>query len=330
MITIDEDEFSDALDTLFRRGYQAEIGESLELVAEYFEFLADRIYPGERLLMAEPRLISRFEAVYLWISDRLLLFPDAIRNQVRDLVDKKELCERFAMLATLMEDARGDLNWSDRPVRERPTGRLVNLGSLGVASITKALVRAAVEGNRTFPTPKDLSDIKITLRRLGQILRYASSLDSPEYDESLTDARDNYDPNLIDRNKLGVLINLLKMQVAEVPDTKQRQKLLHSIDRLEAEVRRPKVRWGVVIAGFFVLFGFMADLQAIMPDVYAAPLRTVETIISVLHKDAQVRQGGGFLSNEGNEGVPTKEKQIGSREFPMRSLPPELTEEDET
>jgi hypothetical protein len=313
---------------LFRRGYQAEVGDSLELVAEYFEFLADRIPPGQRLLMAEPRLISQFEAVYLWVSDRLLLFPDAIRNQVRDLVDKKELCERFAMLATRMEEARG---WDSRgrPV-ERPTGPLARLAYSGIGYITTALVRRVVVRDRSFPTPEDLSDIKITLRRLGQILRYASSLDAPEYDASLTDARDNYDPNLIDRNKLGVLINLLKMQVSEVPDTKQREKLLHSIDRLEAEVRRPKVRWGVVIAGFFVLFGFMADLQAVMPDVYAAPLRTVETIISVLHKDAQVQQGGGFLSNDGNEDAPTKERQIGSREFPMRSLPPELTQEDET
>lgn len=319
-----ETEVSETVELLFRRAYQDDLPTALRNIADYFEFLAERIHPQRGVVSTDPALIGRFEAVYLWLSDRLLMYPDAVRNQVRELVSQKALCERFAVIASVVEEAVA----GTEPARGKAV-RVAKRGRVLVEALAAA-ARVGLPEESTFPTREQLSDIKITLRRLAQILRYASSLDAPDYEETFADVRENYDPNLIDKNRLGVLINILRIQVAEVPDEIRRQKLLHSIDRLEAETRRPKVRWGVVIAGFFVLFGFLADLKSLSPEHYEAPLRTVETIISVLHEDAQVQKSRGVLPRAPSDDSPVEQGGQHSTEYPMRALPPELTREDET
>jgi hypothetical protein len=154
------------------------------------------------------------------------------------------------------------------------------------------------------------------------------SLDTPEYDEPLAEARDNYDPNLVDKNKLGVLINLLRLQLSDVGDKGQRQRLLHSVDRLEAEVRRPKVRWSAVIMGCFVLLGVLADLKSLFPAIYDKPLRTMESIITVLHEDAQVQRRRDFFGGPAKSGgaptIPTPRP----LDYPQLATPPKIEDDD--
>ncbi|HEY7769878.1 hypothetical protein [Longimicrobium sp.] len=322
-MVIQEQQISSMIEQLLRRAYHDE--EALRFIADYFEFLAERIHARYGALSANPTLISRFEAVYLWLMDRLLVYPDAVRDQVRALVGEKDLCGRFAVLANVVEEAQEQRGAADDEI---PPVQVVDRFTRPFIELLFDTVRMKMPDDSVYPSKKELYEIKITLRRLAQILRYAASLDALEYEEPFTDFRDNYDPNLVDKNKLGVLINILRIQVEEVPNDQQRQKLLQAIDRLDAEMRRKKIRWGVVIAGFFVLFGFLADLKSLAPNVYDAPLRTVETIISMLHEDAQVQRGRPFLPNTPSEHS-SPEPGGHSTDHPMRSLPPQLRSEDE-
>ncbi|MHB1095626.1 MAG: hypothetical protein ACYC3F_05595 [Gemmatimonadaceae bacterium] len=257
--------------------------------------------------------------MYLWLSDRLLLYPDSVREQVRNLVAEMKLCEQFAVFATLADDAA-----TAAPEREKSFGSILATMFANAASMSlKKSVADTAES--PLPNSKRLFNTRIALRRLGQILRYAASLDAPGYDETLADVRDNYDPNLVDKNKLGVLINLLRLQLGGIEDPGQRQRLLHAVDRVDAEIRRSKVRWTAVITGCFVLLGVLADLKSLWPHVYDQPLRTVESIIAVLHEDAQVQRRRDFLTKPGR---PEDSPDSPSHEYPQLPSPPEIKRED--
>jgi hypothetical protein len=312
-MSLNEQDVEREIDLLFRGKYAADLAEGLRAVASYFELLAERIDYRRGILRAKPLLVGRFEAVYLWLSDQLLVYPDTIRDQVRELVQHERLCEQFAVLASLSGD-------EDESIRiPRPS-------SLAAAIFRAANIAISADNDSPFPASRDLFRIKIALRRLAQILHYASSLDMPEYEEVFSDVRANYDPNILDKNQLGVLVNILRIQVSQVPDPEHRQTLMHAIDKIEAEIRRPKVKWGMVIAGFFVLFGFLSDLQSLYPGVYDTSIRTVEAIISMIHKDAQVQRKQSLLPPINGSGTP--HPQSGEIKLPLSSSPPELGIED--
>lgn len=311
------------LDSLFRRQESDDTGESLVLIAEYLEYLATQLHEGAGWEVdGNVALISRFEAVYLWLSDRLLLYPDSVRDQVRNLVSEKRLCEQFAVLATLADDAAAPRPRGDRSF-------LSSVASAIVDAAASASLRKSVSQIEESPLPNatSLFNTRIALRRLAQILRYAASLDAPGYDEPLADVRNNYDPNLVDKSKLGVLINLLRLQITEVSDSAQRQRLLHAVDRLEAETRRSKVRWTTVIAGCFVLLGVLADLKSLYPTIYDKPLRTVQSIIAILHEDGQVQRQRDFADGSGDGHRTPAIPKHAPREYPQLSHPPQIERE---
>jgi hypothetical protein len=49
-----------------------------------------------------------------------------------------------------------------------------------------------------------------------------------------------------------------------------------------------------VIAGFFILFSFVADVKAISPGTYDAVFSTVKEIIQVLHQEGSVQHHRGY------------------------------------
>ena len=53
-------------------------------------------------------------------------------------------------------------------------------------------------------------------------------------------------------------------------------------------MRRSKARWGIIFTGFFILFGFIADLKTIKPDIYQEPYSIVQKVIATMHHDGVV------------------------------------------
>lgn len=263
------------IQTLFRRGIEHDLPEDLRYVSDYYSYLADSIDHNKPEVTADRELIELFESVSLWLHDKLLSYPESVRHQVSDIFRSKDLCQVFAIISSLTEK-------EFRTMRRERIGR-----PFPISLFLRWFFPILEDPNLTLA---QLFEAKMALRRLAQILKFASSLDVVDYDETLRDFKNNYDPNLVDKNKLLALISLLRVQLSAVQEEDHRDKLSEKLDSLEAELKKPRVRWGIVITGFFILFGFLADLKTLHPTVYVQPLRTVETILSVLHQDGQVQK----------------------------------------
>ena len=100
--------------------------------------------------------------------------------------------------------------------------------------------------------------------------------------------KDHYDPDLISRNKLLALFHILQVEVAELPEGSTKKILLTKLEAIEAELRKPKIKWGTIIMSFFVLFGFLADLKTLSPATYDKSYRVISEIISVMHMEGSV------------------------------------------
>ena len=96
----------------------------------------------------------------------------------------------------------------------------------------------------------------MALIRLSQVLEFAASIEVADYDETFGDFKDNFDPNIIDKTKLLTLINYLHVQANSISDEAVKAQLTKKIADLETEIRKPMVRWGFVITGFFILLVF--------------------------------------------------------------------------
>ena len=61
-----------------------------------------------------------------------------------------------------------------------------------------------------------------------------------DYDETLGDFKDNFDPNIVDKTKLLTLVNYLHVQVNSISDEAVRTRLTTKLADLEAEIRKPR------------------------------------------------------------------------------------------
>lgn len=247
-------------------------------MVEYYSYLESRIDYERFHLTATPELLGAFESVFLWLQDKLLAYPDGIRNQVLAIIRDKQLCETIGIVANL----------SDRHLqylRLRPLFRVL----IAVFSLVGLRTDLTSEEKR-YLTAEKLFETKVSLGRLSQILLFATTIEAVDYDESFQEFRDHYDPNLVNKHKLVALINILRVQIQAVPNEDYKKLVLEKLEGLEAELKRSKVRWGVVISGFFVLLGFLADVKTVAPSVYERPIELVERILGVLHSDGVVRQ----------------------------------------
>ncbi|HXT16337.1 MAG TPA: hypothetical protein VN706_11945 [Gemmatimonadaceae bacterium] len=270
------DYFRKRIEHLFYASTVGDAPHSIRFISEYCRYLASGI-DQRGAIVIPPDLLGSFESVYLWLSDRIKGYPDGVKNQVKQIVDGEKLCDRFARLASLSEHEL-------EHYRRRRTGASVKVDLVGM------LLRPSFGYEDGTLSRSELFDIRTALGRLAQVLTFTASIEPVDYDEALVDSTDHFDPNLIDRNRLAALIAILRIQAAEIPDAANKQRIGETVDRLETELKRPKVRWGIVISTAFVLFGFLADLKTISPETYEAVHRTAETIVSVLHHEGQVQK----------------------------------------
>jgi hypothetical protein len=274
----DADRLIARVDLLLAGHDEHDPAEELRTIADYYEHLSRGVGHKPWAIDLDPRLFQQFEAMSIFLRDRLSLYPETIGDQVREILRSARLPELFGTLGTLSRD---ELQRKRRATAFGPVGRLLSVLKryLFVPSLADLDVR-----------PRRLTAAKIALHRLAQVVQYASSVGLLDYDLDADDLREHYDPTLVERSKILILINLLKIEVGTISDSNVRDLLSKRVDQLETEVRRPKPRWGRIIAGFFLLWSFTADLKTNAPGVYDRVLSTIHTILTVIHEDGSVQR----------------------------------------
>ena len=260
---------------LFSHYLNQEPSEDLRVISKYFEHL------GKQILYRPPRvdvsnaLLTRFESVCLLLRDRLRIYPETIRAQVEQILKDSGLERMFAVMAALSTE-------------EMKRTEMHNALSRAISALPSLFRPALNQDVISVPTRQSMFEAKIALNRIAQILLYASSIEAVDHDNTTNDLKDHYDPSLVDKARILTLLGLLRSQTNDVSDMDIRRRLLESADRIEEEIRRPKPRWGRIIATAFVLFGFLADLKTVNPTVYDALYRTAHVIVNVIHIEGSV------------------------------------------
>jgi hypothetical protein len=301
---------------------ERDASEELSDIADYLSFLAERINTDELSIDADPDLIRCFESVHLLLTDRLALYPDTIQKQVAAVSTDLRLCDTMALLGSL----------SAREIWELRHGRLADSPGL-----TGAILRTLSIFSRRRASDSAASDplinhaqflrMKVAVSRIASIVRYASTLRMADYDESASRFRGNYDPELVDKNKLFALINILRIEINQCPESAERGTIIERLEAVERELHRRKIRWGIVITGFFMLFGFLADLKTLSPGTYTRAYQTLNTILNTIHHDGTVnKQSARLLGVERHGKDGHEDRSAGCRES---ALPPRRDDEDE-
>jgi hypothetical protein len=272
----DEERIKLGIDVLFFR--HGDASDDLERIAAFYDFIADRIRYEERRLDCDTENLRRFEAVYLILQDTLREFPVGVSNQVSEIFRENKLCELFATLAASPVNGDGmiDLNPDASSWRHF------------LAAVARFFSGGSWEDD-IGATRGELFHARTALKRVASILRYARGLDLGERDEVLDEAKESYNPGQINKAKLLAHLTLLRSQVESVPDSENRQRLLKIVERVEAELKRKKIRWSRVIAGLFVLFSVAADFKTLSPSGYDAIYNTANKIIWTIHTEGLVR-----------------------------------------
>lgn len=274
-----EDAIKRNIDWLFSSYIQRDTSSELKDIAEYFSFIAERINPRSYSIGLRPDLIQCFESVYLILIDKLHPYPDSIRDQVITIIKENHICNIMAVA--------GSINTADLTgIKFKSYFQLIAdfLPLIGRNLKVNINREEYIDINK-----KNLFKLKVALNRLSSILTYAASIGLVDYDESFYKFKEGYDPDLIDKSKLLAFINILRVQVNDHPKSKENEIILDKLENIETELRRPKVRWGIIITGFFILFGFLADLKTIKPEIYDAPYAVVQKALSAIHQDGVVR-----------------------------------------
>ena len=89
------------INNLFSKYVDEDLTDNLRYISQYYSYLADSIDYQKFIINADSELIESFESVYLWLKEKLLLYPDSIRHQVEEIFEEKKLCEIFAIISNL-------------------------------------------------------------------------------------------------------------------------------------------------------------------------------------------------------------------------------------
>lgn len=273
-----QDKIKMRIDWLFSSYIQHDISDELKDIADFYSFIAERINPRTFTIEVRPDLIQCFESVYLLLLDKIRIYPDTIQSQITTITRENHICDIMAVAGSI--DSK-DLT------RIKFTNSFQAF--VGFLPFWGNKFSIGIDNDKYIDiTKKSLFKLKVSLNRLSSILTYAASIKLIDYDESFYKFKKNYDPDLIDKSKLLAFINILRVQINNNPDSKEKDIILDKLENIETELRRSKARWGIIITGFFILFGFIADLKTIKPDIYQEPYAIVQKVIATMHNDGVV------------------------------------------
>ena len=298
---------------IFESYLEHDIASELKIVSEYFSYLGEAIDYRRIRIEADSELLNRFESITLWLHEVLKQYPEAIRNQIQNVLLQSKISEIVAVAANIPKSAMNRAWLGQSPA----FGLFIALNRLFLGTLELSPERMSLLQSSS------LFEAKVALKRLSQTLDYAASLKRVEYEASFEDFKANYDPDLINKTRVLALMHVLRVQASEIIDEKNRTSILSRLDELEAEVKKSKTKWGPIILHFFVLFGFLADLKTLQPDLYKDAHKTVETIIVELHQGGRVQSNKVLLEGP-NEGASKSSEKF--PEEPSRAILPSLPE----
>ena len=268
------------IERLFEHDYDEDLNSNLRYISKYFDYFADKMASNE-LLELDQELVKSFESVYLWLRDKLISYPESIKNQIEDIANKNSLLELFGILSFLSEEEL---------FRTRKRMRFQELPFFFSYFLKLFYRLPKVENaNDKLLTSENILNSKISLNRLSQVVKYASSFNPPNYEEAYDSFKEHFNPNIIDRNKVIALINIIKVQTNQLPENEDQKRILDKLEKIESEVNKKKTRWGFVITGLFMLLGFLADLKTLEPNIYDTIYHTTNKVINVILEDGQVQ-----------------------------------------
>jgi hypothetical protein len=310
-----QDTIKKRIDWLFASYIQHDVSDELKDISEYFSFIADKINPRTFSIEVRSDLIQCFESVYLLLLDKICIYPDTIQNQIINITKENHICDIMAVAGSIDRKDLSRIKFSD-------TFQSV----VGFFPFWGKKFSISLDNDKYIDiSKKSLFNLKVSLNRLSSILTYAASIKLIDYDESFYKFKENYDPDLIDKSKLLAFINILRVQINNAPDSKEKDIILDKLENIETELRRSKARWGIIITGFFILFGFFADLKTIKPDIYREPYAIVQKIISTIHND-------GIVSTKPPQLLEDKKPETSEADnitMPSVALPPKREDEIE-
>ncbi len=309
---------------LFPKYTEHNPSDDLEVISDYFKYLAEHINHRRLRVDGAEELVSTFESVFLLLEQHLLLYPETIRKQVTEILAESKVSGTLAIIVNV-------------PSEEIFGARLVE--QFGV--ILGRLLSAFIFMGRSLDlstdnyglTQKNLFKAKLALSRLSQILKYAATIKLVDYDVAFHDLKDHYDPDLIQKSKLIALVNILRVQVDILPDKEIAGRIITRLERLEEEIRKPSPRWGVIIAGALALLGFLADLKQLDPEIYTNSYQRASQIVAVLFQDGSVSATKAdnpllaFGNNGGNGGK--QENPFEQKDIDATAALPSGKEDDE-
>ena len=91
-----------------------DLSEQLSYISEYYAYLARALNHRRINIDADPELIQQFESLFLWLQDRLVVYPDSIRRQISKIVEENALCDLFAILSVLSPEEISKLQQKSR------------------------------------------------------------------------------------------------------------------------------------------------------------------------------------------------------------------------
>lgn len=248
-------------------------------VSKYYLYMSESIASEKILINCDKDLLISFEAIYLWLQEKLSYLPSHLNEQVKTIFSDAKLCDLFAILSSLGND---EIKYINRR-------RRIN-SSFGImTSLFSSLSHSEVE-ELQLVSQSSLLNAKIALTRLHQVTKFSASKIEREFysNDGLDAFSSRYNPEIINKSRIVALVNLLKSQYEEVEQNDDTKLILEKLEKVEEEINKRKPHWGLIFSTIFVIFGFTADLKTLSPEIYTKPLKTIESILIYLHEEGQV------------------------------------------
>jgi len=250
----------------------------LKEIAEYYEYLSENLDFPSLGSDINFKLITSFESIWYILQYCLKDDDPKTLKTIEDIFKESNMFNFFSILAVLIPN-NGLLRYRRR--------KLFRSISFTVPSIILNIKDNNAENN--VINSDTVLGIKAAIFRVANIVRTINSDDFSEDIGLDRDIKTRYNPELIDKEKILALLELLKNNIISISETEDTKILLSKIDIIEIEVKKKQnIKWGKVFALIFTIFGFVSNMKTIFPEQYDNAFYLLSRIITTVTNEGQV------------------------------------------
>jgi hypothetical protein len=249
----------------------------LKEIAEYYGYLSENLdFPslGSDLNF---KLITSFESIWYILQYYLKDIDPLLLKTIEDIFQRSNIFNFFSLLAILIPN-NGLIRYRRR--------KLFQSISFSIPSILT--INNDNTENNTINSDTVLS-IKAAIFRVASIV---NTISIDDYSEDIgldKNIKTRYNPELIDKEKILVLLELLKNNIISISETEDTKILITKIEIIENEIKKKQnIKWGKVFALIFVIFGFISNMKTIFPEQYDKAFYSLSRIITTITNEGQV------------------------------------------